>query len=65
MNWDGKNVGLEMKKIMQEIETDGMDLGGIFRILVSKKFNKIMEMPFSKKYGSVSFDGYLGNSLGF
>ncbi|PIY90458.1 MAG: hypothetical protein COY74_01340 [Nitrosopumilales archaeon CG_4_10_14_0_8_um_filter_34_8] len=34
-------------------------IGWYFEYWCQKNLNKIMEMPFSKKYGNVSFDGYL------
>ncbi len=59
MNWDGKKCILEMKKDNARNWKQMEWIGWYFEYWCQKNLNKIMEMPFSKKYGSVSFDGYL------
>jgi hypothetical protein len=57
--WDGKKLILEMK------ENNGRNwrqmewIGWYFEYWCNKNLKGIMEMPHSKKYGNVSFDGYL------
>lgn len=59
MSWDGKKCILEMKKDNARNWKQMEWIGWYFEYWCQKNLNKIMEMPFSKKYGSVSFDGYL------
>lgn len=59
MNWDGKKCILEMKKDNAKNWKQMEWIGWYFEYWCQKNLNKIMEMPFRKKYGNVSFDGYL------
>ena len=58
-DWDGKSAILEMKN------KDGRNwkqmewIGWYFEFLCNHHLQNIMEMPFRKKYGNVSFDGFL------
>jgi|TARA_B110000438_G_scaffold109284_1_gene107251 hypothetical protein len=59
MNWDGKKVILEMK------ENEGRNwrqmewIGWYFEYWCNRNLKSVMQMPCSKKYGKVEFDGYL------
>jgi len=59
MNWDGKKCILEMKKDNAKNWKQMEWIGWYFEYWCQKNLNKVMQMPFSKKYGNVSFDGYL------
>ena len=58
MNWDGKKCILQMKKNNAKNWKKMEWIGWYFEYWCQKNLNKVMEMPFSKKYGNVSFDGY-------
>lgn len=55
--WDGKNAILEMKAEGGRWK-DMEWIGFYFELLCKKNLYKIVEMPYSKKYGNVSFDGF-------
>lgn len=58
-NWDGKNCILEMKKNNAKNWKQMEWIGWFFEYWCQNNLNSVMEMPFSKKYGNVSFDGFL------
>jgi len=55
--WDGKNVILEMKAEGGRWK-DMEWIGFYFELLCKKNLSEVVEMPYSKKYGNVSFDGF-------
>ncbi len=59
MSWDGKKCILEMKKDNAKNWKQMEWIGWYFEYWCQKNLSEVMEMPFSKKYGNVSFDGYL------
>lgn len=58
-NWDGKNVILEMKKNKGRNWRQMEWIGWYFEYWCNRNLKSIMEMPCSKNYGKVEFDGYL------
>jgi hypothetical protein len=58
MHWDGKKCILEMKENKGRWR-DMEWIGFYFEYWCSRNLKGVMEMPCSKKYGNVSFDGYL------
>ena len=58
MHWDGKKCILEMKENKGRWK-DMEWIGFYFEYWCSRNLKGVMEMPCSKKYGNVSFDGYL------
>jgi len=59
MNWDGKKSILEMKENNARNWKQMEWIGWYFEYLCNKYLKGVMEMPCKKKYGNVSFDGYL------
>ncbi|MGY5143207.1 MAG: hypothetical protein ACW9XH_01880 [Candidatus Nitrosopumilus sp. bin_32a] len=59
MNWDGMKCILEMKENNARNWKQMEWIGWYFEYWCQNNLNKIMEMPCSKKYGNVSFDGFL------
>jgi len=59
MNWDGKNAILEMKRNNAKNWKQMEWIGFHFEYLCNKHLNNVMQMPYRKKYGNVSFDGFL------
>jgi len=56
-NWDGKNAILEMKEEgarWKDLEW----MGFYFESLCKKFLAELLEIPYSKKYGNTSFDGF-------
>lgn len=58
-NWDGKKSILEMKENNARNWKQMEWIGWYFEYWCNKYLKEVMEMPCSKKYGNVSFDGYL------
>ena len=58
MHWDGKKCISEMKENKGRWK-DMEWIGFYFEYWCSRNLKGVMEMPCSKKYGNVSFDGYL------
>jgi len=56
--WDGKKSILEMKAEGGRWK-DMEWIGFYFELLCKKNLSGVVEMPYSKKYGNVSFDGFL------
>ena len=56
--WDGKKSILEMKENNFNQWRQMEWIGWYFEYLCVGKLKNIMEMPFSKKYGNVKFDGF-------
>ena len=59
MYWDGKKSILEMKENNGRHWKQMEWIGFYFEYWCSRNLKGVMEMPCSKKYGNVSFDGYL------
>lgn len=58
-NWDGKKSILEMKENGAKNWKQMEWIGWFFEYWCQNNLNSVMEMPFGKKYGNVSFDGFL------
>ncbi len=56
-NWDGKNAILEMKNGNARWR-DMEWIGFYFEFLCKKFLSGILKIPYSKKYGKTSFDGF-------
>ena len=65
MYWDGKKTILEMKKNSGRHWKQMEWIGWYFEYWCNRNLKGVMEMPYSKKYGNVSFDGYLQNPWDF
>ena len=59
MHWDGKKCILEMKENNGRHWKQMEWIGWYFEYWCNRNLKGVMEMPYSKKYGNVSFDGYL------
>ena len=59
MHWDGKKCILEMKENNGRHWKQMEWIGWYFEYWCNRNLTGVMEMPYSKKYGNVSFDGYL------
>ena len=59
MHWDGKKCILEMKENNGRHWKQMEWIGWYFEYWCNRNLKGVMEMPCSKKYGNVSFDGYL------
>ena len=59
MHWDGKKCILEMKDKKGRNWKQMEWIGWYFEYWCNRNLKGVMEMPCSKKYGNVSFDGYL------
>ena len=59
MHWDGKKCILEMKENNGRHWKQMEWIGFYFEYWCNRNLKGVMEMPYSKKYGNVSFDGYL------
>mgnify|MGYP001415959703 FL=1 len=59
MYWDGKKSILEMKENNGRHWKQMEWIGWYFEYWCNRNLKGVMEMPYSKKYGNVSFDGYL------
>ena len=59
MYWDGKKCILEMKENNGRHWKQMEWIGWYFEYWCNRNLKGVMEMPYSKKYGNVSFDGYL------
>ena len=59
MDWDGKKCILEMKDNNGRHWKQMEWIGWYFEYWCNRNLKGVMEMPYSKKYGNVSFDGYL------
>ncbi len=57
-HWDGKNAILEMKENGFNQWKQMEWIGFYFEYLCRIKLNDIMQMPFEKRYGNVTFDGF-------
>jgi len=57
-NWDGKKIILEMKENGGRNWKQMEWIGWYFEYWCNRNLKSVMEMPYSKKYGNVSFDGY-------
>ena len=58
-HWDGKNAITEMKEGGSNNWKQMEWIGWYFEFICNKHFIDVMKMPHSKKYGNVSFDGFL------
>jgi hypothetical protein len=59
MHWDGKKCISEMKENNGRHWKQMEWIGWYFEYWCNRNLKGVMEMPYSKKYGNVSFDGYL------
>ena len=59
MYWDGKKSILEMKENNGRHWKQMEWIGWYFEYWCNRNLKGVIEMPYSKKYGNVSFDGYL------
>ena len=59
MHWDGKKCILEMKENNGRHWKQMEWIGWYFEYWCNRNLKDVMEMPYSKKYGKVPFDGYL------
>ena len=59
MHWDGKKCILEMKENNGRHWKQMEWIGWYFEYWCNRNLKGVMEMPCSKKYGNVSFDGHL------
>ena len=59
ISWDGKKCILEMKENNANNWKQMEWIGWYFEYWCNKYLKQVMEMPCSKKYGNVSFDGFL------
>jgi hypothetical protein len=59
MHWDGKKCISEMKENNGRHWKQMEWIGWYFEYWCNRNLKGVMEMPCSKKYGNVSFDGYL------
>ena len=59
MHWDGKKCILEMKQNKARNWKQMEWIGWYFEYWCNRNLKDVMEMPYSKKYGKVPFDGYL------
>ena len=59
MDWDGKKSILEMTDNNGRHWKQMEWIGWYFEYWCNRNLTGVMEMPYSKKYGNVSFDGYL------
>lgn len=59
MSWDGKKSILEMKDNASRNWKQMEWIGWYFEFWCQQHLCEIMEMPFSRRYGNVLFDGYL------
>lgn len=58
-HWDGKNAITEMKEGGSNNWKQMEWIGWYFEFICNKHCIDVMKMPYSKKYGNVSFDGFL------
>lgn len=63
--WDGKSCIISMKEDNAKNWKQMEWIGWYFEYWCQKNLSQIMEMPYSKKYGNVSFDGFFQIPLDF